>query len=50
MNHKEILNIKMKMKRKELLYIIICFTILLTLYYIILSNSFIPKKPFITEV
>ena len=39
-----------KMKRKELLYIITCVTLLLTLYYVILSNSFVPKEPFITDV
>lgn len=31
------------MKRREIAYILISFACLLTIYYIILSNTFVPK-------
>ena len=39
MNNKKITNIYISMKRKELFMIMIIFVILLTFYWIILSNT-----------
>lgn len=50
MNNKKITKIYISMKRKELFTLILIFIILLAFYWIILSNSFTPNKPYIGEV
>jgi|MDTA01.1.fsa_nt_gb hypothetical protein len=49
MNNRELSQLYIKLKRKELCFIILCFTVLLFFYYILLLNSFVPKKPFIHD-